>query len=86
MESCGTLLTPDLKRNLFNLFASWSGLFAKPLGIVYHTYGTNNIDNEKLQYSALQVGSKDKIQLTIISNIHIYLPGYVRIIVLWTMF
>lgn len=26
----------DLKRNLFNLFASWSGPSAKPLGVICH--------------------------------------------------
>lgn len=31
MESCTTLLSNDLKRHLFNLFASWSGPTAKPL-------------------------------------------------------
>jgi hypothetical protein len=55
VEACITLLTRDLKRNLFILFASWSGNFAKPLGIVYHAGGTNNADDEKLQFSALQV-------------------------------
>lgn len=32
VENCATLLSKELKRNLFNLFASWSGPTAKPLG------------------------------------------------------
>lgn len=54
MESCATLLTRDLKRNLFNLFATWSGSFAKPLGIASQQIGQTP-EEEKLQFSALQV-------------------------------
>lgn len=53
MESCGTLLSRDLKRNLFNLFATWCGNFSKPLGIISHI--NQNAEEEKLQFSALQV-------------------------------
>lgn len=35
VENCTTLLSKELKRNLFNLFASWSGPTAKPLGASY---------------------------------------------------
>ncbi len=56
MEICNTLLSRDLKRNLFNLFASWSGQFSKPLGINSHgTANLNNNEEDKLQFSALQV-------------------------------
>ncbi|XP_055840446.1 protein furry isoform X2 [Episyrphus balteatus] len=55
LEACGTLLSRDLKRNLFNLFATWSGPFAKALGISSQI-GTT-VDEEKLQFSALQAMS-----------------------------
>lgn len=89
MESRATLLSNDLKRHLFNLFASWSGQTSKPLGFSHtgltgtntssgatNTTNTNNsnslgigttasgtntslgsiqIEEEKLQFSALQV-------------------------------
>lgn len=38
MESRTTLLSNDLKRHLFNLFASWSGPTAKPLGFSHAGY------------------------------------------------
>lgn len=53
VESCATLLTRDLKRNLFNLFATWCGSFSKPLGIVSQI--GQSAEEEKLQFSALQV-------------------------------
>lgn len=57
MESCATLLSRDLKSNLFNLFASWGLPYTKPLGIgSYHAGGTNNsIEEGKLQFGALMV-------------------------------
>lgn len=89
VESRTTLLSNDLKRHLFNLFASWSGPTAKPLGFSHAGYagtmasgalsgtagtnltnsigigttasGTNislgsiPVEEEKLQFSALQV-------------------------------
>ncbi|KAL5290083.1 FRY family protein [Megaselia abdita] len=55
LESCATLLSRDLKKNLFNLFASWCGPLSKPLGIFSNT-GTN-MDEEKLQFSSLQAMS-----------------------------
>jgi hypothetical protein len=56
VEACNTLLSRDLKRNLFKLFASWSGAnYAKPLGFSGSAIATNNIDEEKLQFNALQV-------------------------------
>lgn len=90
MESRATLLSNELKRHLFNLFASWSGPSAKPLGVSHAGFsgtssnggtnaagaGSNNnslgisgtiasgtstslgsisIEEEKLQFSALQV-------------------------------
>lgn len=56
VESCITLLSRDLKRNLFNLFASWSGIFAKPLGLANHISGTS-AEEEKLQFCSLQAMS-----------------------------
>lgn len=53
VESCATLLTRDLKRNLFNLFATWCGSFSKPLGIASQI--GQSVEEEKLQFSALQV-------------------------------
>lgn len=39
VESRATLLSNDLKRHLFNLFASWSGPSAKPLGFPHGGFG-----------------------------------------------
>ncbi|XP_037907815.1 protein furry isoform X6 [Hermetia illucens] len=55
LESCATLLSRDLRRNLFNLFATWCGSFSKPLGISSQIGAT--ADEEKLQFSALQAMS-----------------------------
>ncbi|XP_055383655.1 protein furry isoform X2 [Condylostylus longicornis] len=55
LESCVTLLSRDIKRNLFNLFATWSGNFSKPLGISSQI--GNTTEEEKLQFSALQAMS-----------------------------
>lgn len=57
VESCATLLSRDLKSNLFNLFASWGLPYTKPLGIgSYHAGGTNNsVEEGKLQFGALMV-------------------------------
>ncbi|KAH8317923.1 hypothetical protein KR067_009778 [Drosophila pandora] len=52
LESCATLLSRDLKRNLFNLFATWCGSFSKPLSITSQIGQT--LEEEKLQFSALQ--------------------------------
>ncbi|XP_017484695.1 PREDICTED: protein furry-like, partial [Rhagoletis zephyria] len=52
LESCGTLLTRELKRSLFNLFATWCGSFSKPLGFTSQIGQSQ--DEEKLQFSALQ--------------------------------
>ncbi|CAO1322409.1 unnamed protein product [Diamesa hyperborea] len=54
LEACSTLLSRDLKRNLFNLFASWCGQYAKPLGVASAAVTNNNSEEEKLQFSALQ--------------------------------
>ncbi|XP_060657764.1 protein furry isoform X7 [Drosophila nasuta] len=55
LESCATLLSRDLKRNLFNLFATWCGNFSKPLSISSQIGQT--LEEEKLQFSALQAMS-----------------------------
>lgn len=52
VDVCNTLLSRDLKRNLFNLFASWSGQYAKPLGVSSSSVAN---EDEKLQFCALQV-------------------------------
>ncbi|KAH8379722.1 hypothetical protein KR009_006815 [Drosophila setifemur] len=52
LESSATLLSRDLKRNLFNLFATWCGSFSKPLSITSQIGQT--LEEEKLQFSALQ--------------------------------
>lgn len=49
-------MSRELKRNTFNLFASWSGPFASALGITY-THANGNVEEEKLQFSALQAMS-----------------------------
>lgn len=53
MESRATLLSRDLKRNLFNLFASWGGPLTKQLVNVYHA--ANCVEEAKLQFGALWV-------------------------------
>lgn len=56
VEACNTLISRDLKRNLFNLFASWSGQYSKPLGISSNILVASvNMEEEKLQFSSLQV-------------------------------
>jgi len=55
VESCATLLSRVLKRNLFNLFAAWCGSFSKPLGITVQIGQT--LEEEKLQFSALQAST-----------------------------
>lgn len=60
VEASATLLSRDLKRNLFNLFSSWSGPFAKPLR--QNNSGSSggsstNVEEEKLQFCALQAQS-----------------------------
>lgn len=58
MEASATLLSRELKRNLFNLFSSWSGPFAKPLRQnLSGLSGTINLEEEKLQFCALQAQS-----------------------------
>ncbi|XP_055323770.1 protein furry isoform X11 [Sitodiplosis mosellana] len=42
LESRATLLSNDLKRHLFNLFASWSGPTAKPLGFSHAGFSGAN--------------------------------------------
>jgi hypothetical protein len=49
------LLSRDVRRNLFNLFASWSGPYAKHFGISTTVVNNANSDEEKLQFSAVQV-------------------------------
>ncbi|XP_067645046.1 protein furry isoform X3 [Eurosta solidaginis] len=68
LESCGTLLTRELKRNLFNLFATWCGSFSKPLGFTSQIGQTP--DEEKLQFSALQALS------ALLCCGHIFHPPY----------
>ncbi|XP_052897871.1 protein furry isoform X4 [Anopheles moucheti] len=52
LESCGTLLSRELKRNLVNLFVGWSGsAYALPFAHGHHA------EEEKLQFSALQAMS-----------------------------
>lgn len=55
LEACHSLLKRDLRRNLFTLFATWSGPFGKPLNSLSAS------DDEKscteLQLSALQAMS-----------------------------
>ncbi|EDS42986.1 conserved hypothetical protein [Culex quinquefasciatus] len=70
LESCSTLLTRELKRNLVNLFASWSGsAYAAPFGVIvgasasasHHAISSSIVsvsaDEEKLQFGALQATS-----------------------------
>ncbi|XP_053953157.1 protein furry-like isoform X1 [Anastrepha ludens] len=68
LESCGTLLTRELKRSLFNLLATWCGSFSKPLGFTSQIGHTP--DEEKLQFSALQALS------ALLCCGHIFHPPY----------
>lgn len=52
METCHALLKRDLKQNLFNLFAGWSGRFGRPFGC-----SAQQQDSDELQLSALQAMS-----------------------------
>ncbi|KFB41528.1 AGAP004892-PA-like protein [Anopheles sinensis] len=59
LESCATLLSRDLKRNLVNLFVAWSGsTYALPFASHGHqSHGSHHAGHhgeEKLQFSALQ--------------------------------
>lgn len=87
MESCATLLSRDLKSNLFNLFASWGLPFTKPLGIgSYHAGGTNNsVEEGKLQFGALMVRILFVFQISAIIWRSFFL-GHVGITLLWAMF
>lgn len=56
VETCYTLLKRDLRRNLFMLFASWAGVYGRPLT------STSSLQEEEkscteLQLSALQAMS-----------------------------
>lgn len=98
VESRTTLLSNELKRHLFNLFASWSGPSAKPLGFSHAGIGGTNcngatgtacasnnnslgpsganasgisintghisVEEEKLQFSALQVSYNALVRLS----------------------
>lgn len=66
MDICNSLLSRDLKRNLFNLFASWIGQYAKPLGV---SSSSSANDDEKLQFCALQVNSRSQVD----PNVRIFL-------------
>lgn len=57
MDTASTVLSRDLKHSLFNMFAMWSGPFAKPLKPHFMTPATTHADEEKLQYAALQAQS-----------------------------
>lgn len=70
MESCATLLSQHLKKNLFNLFASWCGPLSKPLGIISTT--GSNLEEEKLQFSSLQV----ILFMHIVWNTHTYFLSF----------
>lgn len=56
METCHTLLKRDLRRNLFMLFASWSGPYGKPLASISSLHEEEKSCTE-LQLSALQAMS-----------------------------
>lgn len=53
VETCKTLLKRDLRSNLFNLFAGWTGKFGQALGL---PVGEEK-PSEELQLSALQAMS-----------------------------
>ncbi|XP_044597140.1 protein furry isoform X1 [Cotesia glomerata] len=56
IEACHLLLKRDLRRNLFTLFATWSGPYGKPLTNVSSTFDEDKSCSE-LQLSALQAMS-----------------------------
>lgn len=51
METCHTLLKRDLRRNLFMLFASWSGPYGRPLA------STSSLHEEEKSYTELQLSA-----------------------------
>lgn len=58
VESCITLLSRELKRNLFRLFATWGGAFAKQFGnTATENNSTTGSDEISLQFSALSAMS-----------------------------
>lgn len=58
MESCITLLSRELKRNLFKLFATWGGAYAKQFGSTDNGPGLQRSPEEMaLQFSALSAMS-----------------------------
>ncbi|XP_063231705.1 protein furry [Bacillus rossius redtenbacheri] len=54
LETCRTLLKRDLRRNLFNLFAQWSGPFHRPFDSLPAPQDAEERPCSELQLSALQ--------------------------------
>jgi hypothetical protein len=57
VETCITLLKRDVRRNLFTLFAGWSGRFGRPLGHPISAVEADERPCSELQLSALQAMS-----------------------------
>lgn len=66
METCHTLLKRDLRRNLFNLFSTWSGQYARPLrasssGSGTVITGTGNVESQETDSAA--GGNRSELQM-----------------------
>jgi hypothetical protein len=57
VETCVTLLMRDVRRNLFTVFAGWSGRFGRPLGHPVSSLEADERPCSELQLSALQAKS-----------------------------
>ncbi|PNF32070.1 hypothetical protein B7P43_G05723 [Cryptotermes secundus] len=57
LETCVTLLKRDVRRNLFTVFAGWSGRFGRPLGHPISALEADERPCSELQLSALQAMS-----------------------------
>lgn len=91
VESRATLLSRDLKRNLFNLFASWGGPLTKQLVNVYHA--ANCVEEAKLQFGALWVccyvfiytRNRDLCRFVVCTNLFICVRLIELIQTLWSL-
>lgn len=67
METCQTLLKRDLRRNLFNLFSTSCGQYARPLRATSSASGNVNISNstgpESLDSDSLGGTTRSELQM-----------------------
>lgn len=86
VDSCQTLLSRDLKRNLFKLFANWGGSLAKPLGNESNPGISYSPDESALQFSALSVSKIFRRESSFIDGLlFIFTKGHVGSPMLWPL-